>query len=72
MTNIRCIIISTTSTINLNNLKQSLCFAVNIKTKGKGNLMSDVYVNTSISAIWNDVAANTSSDVTINGFVGVS
>ena len=59
-------------TINLNSLKQALCFATNIKTKGKVNIMSDVYVNTSVAAIWNNLAANTSVDITRNGFFEVS
>ena len=72
MTNIRCIISSTSRTINRNNLKQKLCFTLNLNTKGKGNIMSDVYVNTSVPSIWNYLASKTSVSVTSNGFVKVS
>ena len=63
------IISSTARTINLKNIKQGLCFAMNIKIKGKGNLISDVYVNTSVATIWNNLAANNSVAVTSNEFV---
>ena len=46
------------STTNLNNLKQFLCFDMNLKTKGKGNFISDIYVNSSDAGIWNDLVAN--------------
>ena len=72
MPNIRCIIIITARTINLNNIKQSLCFAMNIKTKGKGNVLSGVYVNTTFAAIQDDLAVNTSVSVTRNVLFEVS
>ena len=72
MPNIRFIISSTVMTIKLNNLKHVLLFAMNIKIKGKGNLMSDVYINASVADIWNDISANTSASVTRNGFSKVS
>ena len=72
MPNIRCIIIRTARTNNLRDIKQYLCLAMSIKTKGEINIMSDVYVNTSVSTIWNALYANISVAVTRNGFVEVS
>ena len=51
MTNIRCNVRSKARIINLSNSKQALCFAMNPKTKGKGNLMTYVYFNTSVAAV---------------------
>ena len=44
---------------------------MNLNTKVDGNIMSYVYINTSVSVIWNDLDDNTSVAVTINGFVEV-
>ena len=45
---------------------------MNSKTKLKGNLLTDVYVNISVAATWNDISDNTNVFVTMNGFVEVS
>ena len=45
---------------------------MNLNTKVKGNFMPDIFVNTNVSAIWNDIANNTSADVASNVFVEFS
>ena len=45
---------------------------MNLKTKRKLNIMSDVYVDTSVDSSWNALSANTSVSVTSNLFVEVS
>ena len=51
MANIRCIVSIKARIIYLSNSKQALCFAMNPKTKGKGNLMTYVYFNTSVAVV---------------------
>ena len=41
---------------------------MNLNTKRKGNIMSDVYFNTSVSKIWNYISDDNSVAVTSNGF----
>ena len=45
---------------------------MNLNTKGKRNIIPDVYFNTSVADIWNYLAANSSVDVTRNVVVEVS
>ena len=72
MPNISYTIHITFRNINLRDTKQSLCLAVNFKTKGKVNLIPDVYVNTSVAAIWNALTSNINISVIRNGLVEVS
>ena len=66
MPNIRYTKNRKTDTIDLRYSKQGLCLTINLKDKGKGDLIMDGCYDNSISTIWNGPVSNTGVEVSHN------
>ena len=72
MANISYITNITTSTIDISYSKQELCLIINLKAKGKRDLIIDGYDKNSVATIWNGLVSNTSVVIIRNDLFEVS